>query len=826
MRKALPIIGAIIGVLILLFIALVGYAIVNLNSIVQAHRTEILSRASAALDRRVEVGNIKASLGWGVMVDLKDVNIADDPDFSPHPFLTAGDIYVKVAFIPLLFRHIKVQQLLLNHPAVRIIRNRSGLLNISTIGRNSPHRAARGSPPANAATPPKSPGGMPAGNNPMEAAPRRSNSTALNAISIRTLRIDDGSVYYDDQQSGTPVKINDLDLKLTNFSTDSPFDVKLAMAVFGNEPNIALAGQAGPIAREGQLDIPATPLKLNVTVGPLSVAQMRAVAPLARLIPAQLSTSQPLSVKAKLGGTVQAASFDISSDLTQNHVIYQGQMDKPAGVPFVITADGKRERDRLILNHAEIILASLDMKASDITLGAGDLKARVDTNDFALAPLGKILTKAASYNPSGSAALHADIAIVNKRPSVVGELKLTRIALAFPSGGTPPVSDVSGVIKVNGNRANAGPLTFNLGSGHGTLEAAASSLQPLTASYDFKADTIKLAELVPSRKNLGERLNQFAAHGTLSGSIHDLHDLHATTDVTSPSGMVANVPYQNLALTAAYGANRVDINSLKLAAYSGTIDARGNAALSGDRRFDLTLNCNNLNVQQAMEAQKAKAAETVRGLLTGNVHVIGAGTNFAQIRPTLHGNGRAQVRNGKLVGVNVVAQALTKVDNLPGIGTLIPSSITRRHPELFSNPDTDIQNASLSFTLSGPRITSHDLNVQAADYTILGDGWFDMDKNIDLTARILLSRAFSDEIVAARKNVAFLTNQDRQVEVPLRISGKLPKPLIAPDVAVLARRAASHALQNRLGGLIEKKGLGGLLGGSSGSSNPLHRFFR
>ncbi|MGH7987927.1 MAG: AsmA family protein [Candidatus Binataceae bacterium] len=824
MRRALPIVGAIVGVLVLLFVALVSYAIVNLNGIVKQNRAYILNRISTAIGRQVRASQISASLGWGVMVDVSGVQVADDPAFSPQPMLTAHDVYVKVAFLPLLFHRVKVQKLVIEQPQVHLVRNRAGVLNVSTIGKGASAAPANPSSPQNPAAKP-SPASAATAANPLESAPKKHGAGALEAVSVKNLAIEHGRVRYDDQQSGAPpLTINAVDLKITNFTVGTPFGLTLTMAAFGDQQNVSVAGRVGPLAHGGRLDIAAAPLALNLTAGPVTLAQLRQLQLAA--IPSQLTISNPLMIEAKLGGTVDAVTFDISGDLTASQVIYQGKFDKPAGVPFTFAASGRRANNRLELSRASLTLASLQMHARDITIAHNRLAARIDTNDFSLAPLAKIVTAMARYNPTGNAALHANLAVVDKKPWVKGEMALKEVALALP-GQTPPLSGLSGTIRMDGNSASAGPLTFNLGSGHGKLQAAANSLQPLNATYQFNADTVKLAELMPSRKNAGaEQVNQLVASGTVAGSPQDFTSLRATADVSSPSGMVANVPYRNLALAAAYGARRLDIRSLKLNAYGGAIAASGNAMLAGDRRFDLTFNCDNLNVQQAMKAQRAKAADIIRGILNASLHLVGAGSNFDQIKQTMRGNGRAMLRNGKLVGVNVVAQALNKVNGLPGIGALIPFAVVNRHPELFNNPDTDLQNASLSYILQGPRIISHDINVRTADYSIQGDGWFDLDKRIDMTAQILLTRALSNEIVAVKKNVAFITNQNRQIEIPLRITGQLPKPLVTPDVQLLARRAASHAVENKLGGLLRKKGLGGLLDGGSSGANPLRGFLR
>ena len=93
--------------------------------------------------------------------------------------------------------------------------------------------------------------------------------------------------------------------------------------------------------------------------------------------------------------------------------------------------------------------------------------------------------------------------------------------------------------------------------------------------------------------------------------------------------------------------------------------------------------------------------------------------------------------------------------------------------------------------LEGPRITSHDVKVQTVDYNLLGDGWFDMDKNIDLAARIVLSPQFSKELIEQKKEVAYIANKDGQIDIPLQIVGQLPKPQVLPNVTELAQLATN-----------------------------------
>ena len=296
------------------------------------------------------------------------------------------------------------------------------------------------------------------------------------------------------------------------------------------------------------------------------------------------------------------------------------------------------------------------------------------------------------------------------------------------------------------------------------------------------------------------------------------------SEITSPSGNLANVPYQNLRLSLALADKIVRVTTLRLKAFAGDIVATGNTRMEASAPMDASISFTNIDIQQALDSQKSKAAGTVRGTLGGNIRVSAKIGTFDEMKPTLRGNGSLTMTNGKLVGVNVGGQALKKVQHLPAIGNLVPEAVVKNHPELFANPDTDIQIATMTFVLEGPRITSHDIKVQTVDYNLLGDGWFDMDKNIDLTARIVLSPQFSKELIEQKKEVAFIANKDGQIDVPLQVVGQLPKPQVIPNVTELAQRAGTNALQGQgqkyLGKVFGKKGLpGGLgkfLGGDSG----------
>jgi len=822
MRRLLLIAGGVTGIAILVAAAIVGYAYFNLDSIIAANRTRLLDRASAAIGRPIEAADIKATLGWGVAIDVTGVKLDDDPAFSQQPFVEAGAVFLKVELLPLLHKRIRITELVVRQPQIRIIRDASGALNVSTLAKKRVGSAGNPTEPS-AASPP----GRGASPNLATSAPRPVRAATVRNVAIANFTIEDGRVYYVDQQAGgAAVRVNAVNLKVTHFNLARPFDVALNLAALGDRKNLEVSGTAGPIVKDGAIDTDAIPLNLEASIGPLTLAQLRSVPQLAKALPSALAISDDIKLQAKMTGTLDAVSFDAAGDLSSNHVAYAPIFDKPAGTTLKFTAHGARTAGKMAVRQAKVALADLQANLTDIDIAKGGLRARVDTNRFDVAPIARMIARAQRYNPTGAAEVHTAVTFMDSKPKLSGTVALTNVNAAEPNGKTPPISDLNGTIRIAGNTANAGPLTFKLGSGSAQLQASIDSIVPLHASYQLSADKITVAELVPSRKNAGdENLVRVSASGMV-GNVGGA--LAGSTKLSAASGLLSNVPFTTLALDANYGGERITVNSMTFSAFSGSIGAAGMATVGATRAFNFKIDAQNIDMQAALESQHSKAADTIRGSLTGNLQIAGQGTGLDQVKPTMRGAGRARMGKGKLIGVNIVGQALRKVDDVPEIGALVPAAVVANHPELFKSPDTDIQDASLTFTIFGPRITSHDLVARSTDYSIFADGWFDLDKDLDLAAKILMSRPFSGELVAAKHNVSYLTNSDGDVEIPLRVSGHLPHPIIAPNLAIIAQRAATHAVRGRvgemiqkngLGKLLKKNGLGGLLGGLGGGNN-------
>src|SRR2546430_7187224 len=128
MKKSLTVILVVVGVPTVP--VLVPPFLIPVNQF----RPTIEEKASAALGRKVQLGDISLSLLSGSL-SAENLSIGDDPKFSPSPFLTAKSLNVGVEIMPLIFsKTLNVTGVTIAGPQVILLRNTAGQWNYSSLG--------------------------------------------------------------------------------------------------------------------------------------------------------------------------------------------------------------------------------------------------------------------------------------------------------------------------------------------------------------------------------------------------------------------------------------------------------------------------------------------------------------------------------------------------------------------------------------------------------------------------------------------------------------------------------------------------------------------
>lgn len=129
MKLALAlVVAALVGL-----VGVMGLVAVNLQTLVDAHRAEIVERASRAIGRPLQVGGVSASF-WPLGVRLQSLAIGDDPRFDAAPFVRAEGLLVAVRPTALLWGRLEASGLRLDAPVVTLRRARNGRWNVASLG--------------------------------------------------------------------------------------------------------------------------------------------------------------------------------------------------------------------------------------------------------------------------------------------------------------------------------------------------------------------------------------------------------------------------------------------------------------------------------------------------------------------------------------------------------------------------------------------------------------------------------------------------------------------------------------------------------------------
>jgi AsmA protein len=190
---------------------------VNVNAMnINPFKPLIENKLTAMLGRQVKLGDLSAS-PLSSTVDAQNLTIADDPQFSAEPFITAAVIHIGVQMRPLLLqRQILIESLEIEAAQIHLVRAANGAWNLSTLG--------------GAAT---------------QTQPQ--NEPAIPAFTIDSFRIKNGHATLENlAPARTPILIDQIDLAVSNFGFAKEFSFTLS-ALASGQATLNINGKAGPI---------------------------------------------------------------------------------------------------------------------------------------------------------------------------------------------------------------------------------------------------------------------------------------------------------------------------------------------------------------------------------------------------------------------------------------------------------------------------------------------------------------------------------------------------------------------------------------------------
>jgi uncharacterized protein involved in outer membrane biogenesis len=792
----------IIGAVLFCLCLVVVLALLNLNSLINRNKGYFLAQAERALARKVSVGDVGLNLWGGVGLRLSNFTMSDDPSFSSSHFVRAEDLQINVKLLPLLRKDFQVKRLILHRPLIEIIRNREGKYNFSTIGKDkNPKEPAK-----------------------VEKEPLEKDPKSPAMLLIAVVDISGGEVRYLDQKAGTDFRANQIDLKVRDFDLNRAFSAELAAALFSEKQNLRVQAQIGPIG--SRTDISDIPVDGKADINSLDFGKLKAALPAVKAaLPKEADISGIVTVKdLRLKGTLKKLTLKGALDGTGATVNFGNTLRKAAGIPLTVATDAQIGDSSFRLGQTKMKLHTMEISGKgDIGLGdAAMLNLSLASNRFSLDGWEKIVPLLQDYQLSGNVELQATTVQgrvgKGEAPKIQGTLALSGVS-AKPPQFPKPIKDLDTRVDFTGQRAMLKDTTLSLGNSRIRLAAEIERFSPLTLTYKLSTPEIWPADfqaaLPEERKaDVIRNLSSEGMVGAKDGALAYRGKLAST------QGTLYKINYKDLGTNLVVENKIASIRGLRVTALSGSLQAEGEYAFNNPTpRFSLISKAQALDLRELYRSFDPKSSRDIQGRLNADIKVSGSGKEWKEIKPSLRGQGQAEVLQGALLDFNIADNVLSSITGIPGLTSFINPQIRKKYPETFEAKDTEFKELKGLFDLADARMNVKDLRIVAADYTVQGNGWVDFDKRADFQAVLLLSQRLSADLGRSTREVTYMFNNQNQVEVPFALSGTLPKLRARPDAGHIGKMVQRGFLRRGTEEL-ERRFFGKERSAPSGESTP------
>jgi AsmA protein len=489
-RKIIYIVGGVVVVLLLVVILLPF--VIDANRF----RPEIESSLNSALNRKVDIGNIRLSiLSGGVTVE--NVSISDDPSFNTGPFLKAKSLSVNLELLPLIFsRAIHVTGLTIDEPSVTLLRSQTGW-NFSTLGASQTQTKS-----ASAAT------------------SSSASSSSSPDLSIRSFSLKNGTMVVGNTGANAKSRTYDqVNIKASDLSYTTQFPFELTARTPGNG-SLKLAGKAGPLNPQ---DSATTPVNASVEVKNLDMKSTGFIDPSAGI-------AGLLDFSGTLNSDGHTATSNGKIIATHLQLVPAGSpAGQPVDVDYEATYELKPQTGQLRRGNVHIGKATADLSGNFNNSGAvATVQMKLNGQNMPASDLESVLPALGLTLPSGASlkqgTLNANLAIngpvdklVTTGPVNLSNAKLTGFDLGSKMGSLGSLAGISKVgdtdIQTFSTDVRVAPEGIRSDNVNLVVPSIGAMTGSGTISADHKLDFKMIAHLGRQSSSAAQPLAKAAAGG-------------------------------------------------------------------------------------------------------------------------------------------------------------------------------------------------------------------------------------------------------------------------------------------------------------------------
>jgi len=263
------------------------------------------------------------------------------------------------------------------------------------------------------------------------------------------------------------------------------------------------------------------------------------------------------------------------------------------------------------------------------------------------------------------------------------------------------------------------------------------------------------------------------------------------------------LPLENISASVSVTESDIKLKSLSAAAGGGRITASGGLNdYAAGRVFNVNASISGVKLQKFL-AQDKMPLKT-EGDVTGKIILDGKGFSPDETLSGLSGGADIVVQQPALKDINILRAALDKITVLPFLTDRVVAAMPDKYRERFNSKDTMLKKIELPVKISGGKASAENTLVAGEDFLLAGKTEAGMDGSFSLEGQLEISEELSALMTKAVKELEYLFNKDKQIILPLKLSGKAGSAKVEVDSGYIADRLLSGGIGTQLIGAVGK----------------------
>jgi len=397
--------------------------------------------------------------------------------------------------------------------------------------------------------------------------------------------------------------------------------------------------------------------------------------------------------------------------------------------------------------------------------------SRLRTADLALLLPWLGVAQVPGLEVGGEAEIEGNARIPMQNPGAVafaGQVRLHDVSYQ-DAGMSNPLSGLSGVLQVDGNRAVWQDFSATLGSSTlggkiqvedflrprvgFTLSSQSLNIDELAATLTTGSGTAASGGGSPADGAEGEPiLQQVTGRGTFNFA-EVLFQAFRLTDLSASAGLQNSV---------------ASLEELSTTLYDGSLGGDLAVDLSGAiPGYRLDAGLTGINVEPLLAAYDPSLAGLLSGLLSGQLSLTTAGYEMSDLLNTARGTGSLELSNGALSSFSALAKAASLLEMVGGKG--------------IGREETPFEYLRGTYSIADGKARTNDLMLHAEDLDLEAQGWIGLDATLDLAVKARFSEEATRGMVASTSRLSSFTDSAGRLVLHLRVDGPLAEPRFGLD---------------------------------------------